>query len=158
MPLPAKSLPRSRGNPAQASEDEALRTIPFVLFSAALITVSGPSKAAPRNIDECEKIQAADAYNLCLASFGPVARGHHAYADGAGLGKQAEAAEDSPRKDAAVERSPRHHRHAFKHASRHQHWARHGASYRKKAISQRSKHGGKTRMAFSITPGHSGLR
>jgi hypothetical protein len=135
-----------------------LRTIPIVFFTAALIAISGQSKAAPRSIDECEKIQAADAYNLCLASFGPVARGHHAYADGAGLGKQAEAAEDSPRNDTAVERSPRHHRHALKHASRRQHWAKHGASFRKKAVSQRTKHGSKTRMALSITPGRSRLR
>jgi hypothetical protein len=59
-----------------------LRTTLLAFFAAALIVVSGQSKAAPRNIDECEKIQAADAYNLCLASFGPVARGHHAFADG----------------------------------------------------------------------------
>ncbi len=135
-----------------------MRTIPFVFFTAALIAVSGPSKAAPRNIDECEKIQAADAYNLCLASFGPVARGHHVYADGAGLGNQEAASAEPPQNDAAVERAGRHHRHAFRHASRHQHWARHSTSSRKKAISQRSRHGGKTRMALSISPGRSRLR
>lgn len=32
--------------------------------------------AAPRSIADCEKIQEADAYNRCLASFGPV-RGQH---------------------------------------------------------------------------------
>jgi hypothetical protein len=31
---------------------------------------------APRTIKDCEKIQAADAYNQCLASFGPVAHEH----------------------------------------------------------------------------------
>ena len=67
-----------------------MRTILLAFFTAALIVVSDQSIAAPRNIDECEKIQAADAYNLCLASFGPVARGHHAFADGVGGGKQEE--------------------------------------------------------------------
>src|SRR5579863_5843980 len=33
----------------------------------------GPLSAAPRSIADCEKIQATDAYNQCLASFGPVA-------------------------------------------------------------------------------------
>jgi hypothetical protein len=32
--------------------------------------------AAPRTIKDCDKIQAADAYNQCLASFGPVAHEH----------------------------------------------------------------------------------
>jgi hypothetical protein len=135
-----------------------LRTIPIVFFTAALIAISGQSKAAPRSIDECEKIQAADAYNLCLASFGPVARGHHAYADGAGGEKQAEAAAGSSHEDAAVEPSRHHHRHVFKHATRRQHWAKHGTFSRKKSISQRTKHGSKTRMALSITPGRSRLR
>jgi len=35
-----------------------------------------PAAAAPRSIADCESIQAADAYNRCLASFGPVAAGH----------------------------------------------------------------------------------
>ncbi|MCX7900309.1 MAG: hypothetical protein N2444_09555 [Methylocystis sp.] len=29
------------------------------------------ANAAPRNIDDCEAIKEANAYNLCLASFGP---------------------------------------------------------------------------------------
>src|ERR1700739_94993 len=126
MPLPAKSLPRSRGKPAQASEDEALRTIPFVLFTAALITVSGPSKAAPRNSDECEKIQAADAYNLCLASFGPVARGHHGSAPGVGEAKNDETSPTmfQHAKIVATGRSWHHHRHAFRHGSSHHRLAR----------------------------------
>jgi len=33
--------------------------------------------AAPASINDCEKIQEADAYNRCLASFGPVAHEHH---------------------------------------------------------------------------------
>ncbi|MEJ0049838.1 MAG: hypothetical protein WDN02_01235 [Methylovirgula sp.] len=37
---------------------------------------AAPLAAAPRTINDCEKIQAADAYNQCLASFGPVAHMH----------------------------------------------------------------------------------
>lgn len=35
--------------------------------------------AAPRSIADCEAIQAADAYNRCLASFGPVRGGGGRY-------------------------------------------------------------------------------
>jgi len=34
--------------------------------------VGAPSIAAPRVIDDCEAIKEADAYNNCLASFGPM--------------------------------------------------------------------------------------
>ncbi len=36
-----------------------------------LIVLAVPSLAAPRSIADCERIQDADAYNRCLASFGP---------------------------------------------------------------------------------------
>ncbi|MBG0810644.1 hypothetical protein IY145_14830 [Methylosinus sp. H3A] len=51
-----------------------LRMIRLV-FVACLAT--GAAVAEPRNIGECEQIQAADAYNRCLASFGPAARAHN---------------------------------------------------------------------------------
>ncbi len=35
-----------------------------------------PVLAVPSSINDCEKIEAADAYNLCLAAFGPVAHEH----------------------------------------------------------------------------------
>lgn len=38
--------------------------------------LAAPALAAPRSIADCEKIQEADAYNRCLASFGPT-RGQH---------------------------------------------------------------------------------
>lgn len=41
-----------------------------------LSMVAAPCVAAPRSIADCEKIQEADAYNRCLASFGPT-RGQH---------------------------------------------------------------------------------
>ncbi len=44
-------------------------TVLAVLFSALLV---GAARAEePRTIADCEKIQAADAYNQCLAKFGP---------------------------------------------------------------------------------------
>jgi hypothetical protein len=51
------------------------RTVLRALAMAALFA-SIPSEAAPRTIDDCEKIKEADAYNLCLAAFGPT-RGQH---------------------------------------------------------------------------------
>lgn len=50
------------------------RTSPLFLLAALFILK--PAEAAPRSIDDCEKIKEAEAYNLCLASFGPV-RGQH---------------------------------------------------------------------------------
>jgi hypothetical protein len=43
---------------------------------AAALFVSAPVAAAPRTINDCEAIKDPSAYNLCLASFGPV-RGQH---------------------------------------------------------------------------------
>jgi hypothetical protein len=40
------------------------------LFAAFLF--AAPAAAAPRTIDDCEAIKEANAYNLCLASFGPM--------------------------------------------------------------------------------------
>jgi hypothetical protein len=38
--------------------------------------LAAPAAAAPRTINDCESIKDANAYNLCLASFGPM-RGQH---------------------------------------------------------------------------------
>lgn len=40
------------------------------------LLLASPALAAPRSIDDCEAIKDPSAYNLCLASFGPV-RGQH---------------------------------------------------------------------------------
>jgi hypothetical protein len=50
----------------------------FVLCALPLCTTAFavPSSAAPQTIEDCEKIEQADAYNRCLASFGPEAREH----------------------------------------------------------------------------------
>ena len=42
---------------------------------AALLLAFAPAQAAPRSIGDCEKISEADAYNRCLAGFGPAAHG-----------------------------------------------------------------------------------
>ncbi len=50
------------------------RTSCLILLAGLFILKT--AEAAPRSIDDCEKIKEAEAYNLCLASFGPV-RGQH---------------------------------------------------------------------------------
>jgi hypothetical protein len=45
-------------------------------IAAVLAVFATPALAAPRSIDDCEAIKEADAYNRCLASFGPM-RGQH---------------------------------------------------------------------------------
>jgi hypothetical protein len=53
------------------------RAVPLLsLLGIGLL--AAPLAAAPRSINDCEKIQSADAYNQCLASFGPVAHLHGA--------------------------------------------------------------------------------
>ena len=54
-----------------------MRSVPTTMTPAALAllllaVLSGAARAEePRVIADCEKIQAADAYNQCLAKFGP---------------------------------------------------------------------------------------
>jgi hypothetical protein len=45
----------------------------FLLLTTAFF--ASAALAAPRSIADCEAIQAPDAYNHCLASFGPVRGG-----------------------------------------------------------------------------------
>jgi hypothetical protein len=42
-------------------------------LALAFVLVTGAAVAAPRSISDCESIKQADAYNNCLASFGPAA-------------------------------------------------------------------------------------
>lgn len=44
-----------------------------IFFVVVATLVAGAATAGPRSIADCETIQAADAYNRCLASFGPSA-------------------------------------------------------------------------------------
>ncbi|QXX75812.1 hypothetical protein [Methylovirgula sp. HY1] len=50
-----------------------MRYLPLILIVACVTFTAQPGPAAARSIKDCETIKAADAYNLCLASFGPVA-------------------------------------------------------------------------------------
>lgn len=66
---------QTRGATAGLLRRDAPRNDGLVIaLMASLLSV--PAFAAPRSIAECEKIQEADAYNRCLASFGPT-RGQH---------------------------------------------------------------------------------
>ena len=135
-----------------------MRSILTAVFVAALVAAPAQSKAAPRSIDDCEKIQAADAYNQCLALFGPLARG--AAGDGVNADRQdAEATPGNPNAGvAAVAVSGRDHgaRHASRHRWTRHSWARHGHWHRTRAAAHRR--GKTTTMAFSVVSGHTRLR
>ncbi|HEY8008408.1 MAG TPA: hypothetical protein VIE66_16790 [Methylocella sp.] len=130
------------------------------VFTAAAIAAPACSNAAPRSIDECEKIQAADAYNQCLALFGPVARNHGAVRDAAETNNQDEgvaAAGDADSKVAAAPDDEPGHRHGRRHGSRHR-WARHGGggghsyahhSHARHSTASVHTHGKRTALAFN---------
>jgi hypothetical protein len=63
-----------------------LRYLFPILIAAAMSLCLSGAEAAPKSIKDCDKIQAADAYNLCLASFGPVAHEHDLKPVPAGIG------------------------------------------------------------------------
>jgi len=143
-----------------------LRTIVTAVFVAALAAFPTHLGAAPRTIDDCEKIQAADAYNQCLALFGPVARGHGAAGDGMAADRQdAEAATGNAHAEvvsAADSRRGGHYasrhgwtRHSWaKHGWVRHSWARHGHWHRAAAY----RHGKTAAMAFSVAPVPTRLR
>lgn len=53
-----------------------LRHVVPIFIALGFGLAATPLSAKPASIKDCEKIQAADAYNQCLASFGPVAHEH----------------------------------------------------------------------------------
>ena len=55
-----------------------------------MLGVAGPAWAGPASIADCEKISGADAYNYCLASFGPK-RGQRAVSGASGRDPEANA-------------------------------------------------------------------
>jgi hypothetical protein len=135
-----------------------MRSILTAVFAAALIAAPAQSNATPRSIDDCEKIQAADAYNQCLAAFGPLARGHGAAGDGVETGRQdAEATPGNTHAEVVAVTDLRHgRRHPSRRSwSRHS-WARHGHWHRTGAAGHR--HGKTTRVAFSVVSGRTRLR
>lgn len=128
------------------------------VFTAALIAASAHSNAAPRSINDCEKIQAADAYNQCLALFGPLARGHGAAGDGVAADRQnAEPATGTAYAEVVTVRNSEHgRRHASRHGWTRHSWARHGHWHRTGVAGHR--HGKTTRVAFSVVSGRTRLR
>ncbi len=135
-----------------------MRSILTAVFVAALIAAPALSNAAPRSIDGCEKIQAADAYNQCLAVFGPIARGHGAAGDGVDADRQDPEAPPATHMPAWTRWGFSHHgaRHASRHGWTSHSWARHSHGHRTRAAEHR--HGNTTTMAFSVVSGHTRLR
>ncbi len=96
---------QGRGAP-QSLRLHAARTGVLALLMAATLA-GAPASARPLKIDDCEAIKDANAYNLCLASFGPT-RGQHGAAypgvasegekrgGGASRGKRAAARDPGP--------------------------------------------------------------
>src|ERR1700724_2139931 len=142
-----------------------MRSILTAVFAAALIAAPAHSNATPRSIDDCEKIQAADAYNQCLALFGPLARGHGGTRAGADVYSQdAEATPGNAfARVATAADSGRDHgaRHASRHGWTRHSWARHGWArhgHWQRNGSARHRHGKTTTMAFRVVSGHTRLR
>lgn len=48
-----------------------------IFWIAVVLLIAAPASAEPRSIDDCEKIKEPEAYNLCLASFGPTRSQHN---------------------------------------------------------------------------------
>ncbi len=76
---------------------------PVLLGSALalLVALAGPAaaqRAAPRSIDDCERIDEPMAYNACLARFGPERGGGGGAVRGRGRGRDVVA---SPRRGGA---------------------------------------------------------
>ncbi len=53
-----------------------MRQTIMLFATVAALGFRAPAAAGPRTINDCEAIKEPGAYNLCLASFGPV-RGQH---------------------------------------------------------------------------------
>ena len=123
-----------------------------VIKYSALVCLAGllatPLHAEPRTIDDCEKIQAADAYNQCLGSFGPVAKEHNLRPADAAKAPAAAAAEAKGARgkgtDATVSMSGLSS--SESRATRGRHGYRGRRSYRASA----SRGGGRRSMSFTV--------
>ncbi len=88
------------------------------------------AQAVPRTINDCEKIEAADAYNQCLALFGPPA--HSGYAGGQDGAEGRSMRQVEPQEDVQpteTETPARNGRHQARQASRHDHHHSSGRHY-----------------------------
>ncbi|MGH6679232.1 MAG: hypothetical protein ACREDL_09965 [Bradyrhizobium sp.] len=63
-----------------------MRYVLMIPIAVAMGLFVAQGSAVAISIKDCDKIQAADAYNLCLASFGPVAHEHNLKPVPAGIG------------------------------------------------------------------------
>jgi hypothetical protein len=144
-----------------------LRYFPTTLFAAALaFALAAPAGAAPSSINDCEKIEAADAYNQCLALFGPVAHTHGASAKdfgGDGASGGADIVETTNPEDSVPQKTryAAHGRHAhghqaYGHASRHSHRQHYGHNYGRRhgQSSAHVTHGRNKKLAFNVVSGH----
>lgn len=108
------------------------KTFLGALALSACLTAAAQA-AAPRTINDCEKIEAPDAYNQCLALFGPPAhKGALNAQDGAEgrSAQQVEPLETKPALEAAEPETPaKHGRHASRHFSRHYYHHGNGRHY-----------------------------
>lgn len=138
-----------------------MRTLPALAFSA-ILGFALPAMAAPNSIADCEKIQAADAYNRCLAMFGPVPRGHSAVAkDFGGDGDPGGAAYvvETVNPEASVpakERHASHGRHYQSHATRHYHHYGHYHGHGHSSAYVEHRRG--KMLAFNVISGHAKAR
>ncbi|WP_395664592.1 hypothetical protein [Methylocella sp.] len=129
------------------------RSAALLLCALLGLALHAVAPARADSIDDCEKIEAADAYNRCLARFGPPAKNvimsEKAFdaAEGVDAGP---AAEPAPQKAARHGRHDgRHARHAARgHASRHA--AHAGRASRHAAAAQG---GARQRVAFATVSG-----
>jgi hypothetical protein len=143
-----------------------LRYLAATLFVATL-GFAPAAMAAPNSINDCEKIEAADAYNRCLASFGPVAHLHGGSAKdfggdgdpGAAAGAEVVQAAD-PEASVPRERRSAHSRHNHGHWTQHYHGHyHHYAHYHGHGHgSAHASHGGRKRLAFNVTSHHARAR
>jgi hypothetical protein len=107
-----------------------LAQVSVAAMSLAAIFLS-PVEAAPRTINDCETIEAADAYNQCLASFGPIAHIKSLSNQDEGHGTVTATADESPnpsrgQRHVASQHTHQRHYAASHHASRHYaHFSRH---------------------------------
>jgi hypothetical protein len=132
-------------NPRKLQKDRRRIVRVCATFSLMLAVVWGTAAVAePRTIDDCEKIQAADAYNQCLASFGPAAHEHAHSADPEGAGPGS-----SSRMNAAAA-DPETSRAHVSHYRYHYHYQRHATRQTRGYSWTNMHHAGRHRAEFSI--------
>lgn len=129
----------------------------------AFATLAG---AAERSIDDCEKIAEADAYNRCLARFGPPAKKLGALTRGGVGDARDDGAQDAGVQDAAgaqdvtaqdgagpADEAPAkagaHHRGRSRHAHGRRHGGGHVYAHRHGRHAHAAQAGGVKRMAFN---------